>query len=257
MIIVTLTTIPSRLSHVELTIDSFSNQELQPDLIVLNIPKVYNRNFELTDSHHKIIKRLSKKEKVSINRCTDYGPATKLLGYIENKVINEEDIVIICDDDRVYYNTFIKELVEKHYEIPECVICTRSQDYPIDYDGYCKIFCGEGGVLFTNNTIPRHQKLFNLNSKKPEYYVDDVWLSGFVNVNKTPIYKIKGFEGNTPKHKIPKNSHSLSTIQTKNVKKILNVQGFEVNVNLHTSFDREFCNEKCKKYFRKKYNIFR
>ena len=121
MIIITLTTTPPNFPHVHKTIRTLINQTVQPDRIILNIPSEYTReDFQdgLFDMH--IAPTMDAlRGRVEINRCHDYGPATKLLGLLEineygifkiKESISDDDIVIVLDDDIEYPS----ELVETH-----------------------------------------------------------------------------------------------------------------------------------------------
>ena len=88
-IIISLTTIPTRfiLDDFNICIDSLINQKLHPDYIIINICNEYKRifNYDINKYNNKIKTFCSKYNNVYINRCTDYGPATKLLGIFEFK----------------------------------------------------------------------------------------------------------------------------------------------------------------------------
>ena len=80
---ITLTTIPSRLNTIHKTIESIQRQTLKPNKIFLNIPYEYYRFPGITISNEKLINLES--DLVEINRCEDFGPATKIMGSL-NKV---------------------------------------------------------------------------------------------------------------------------------------------------------------------------
>ena len=77
---ITLTTIPSRLNTIYKTIESIQSQTLKPDKIFLNIPNEYYRfpGVKIT------MKQLTNLESdlLEVNRCEDFGPATKIMGSI-------------------------------------------------------------------------------------------------------------------------------------------------------------------------------
>lgn len=67
-IIITLTTIPSRLKYLDLTINSILSQDILPDKIIINIPLKYNNflnDFIIPDN-------IIQNKNIIINRCTDY-----------------------------------------------------------------------------------------------------------------------------------------------------------------------------------------
>ena len=108
-----LTTIPSRASKDILikNINNFiKNQTYDFDKILITIPKKYKRFDNNIDN--KIIKKLEKIEKVEIIYIDkDLGPASKYLGPLIKKNINDQDLLIIIDDDRIYNKYLVRNLV--------------------------------------------------------------------------------------------------------------------------------------------------
>jgi len=112
MIIVSLSTIPSRYDDLNLTLDSLLNQTLKPDKIEVYIPASYNRFPDWDKEPPSLPKG------VDLVRCnTDYGPATKVLPAIE-KYKSENPIIIYCDDDRVYHPKWVESFVKAHKKRP-------------------------------------------------------------------------------------------------------------------------------------------
>lgn len=121
-VIVSLTTIPSRIKTLHITIRSLLNQEVLPEKIVLwlndsykskipsHLEKLLGSTFEIrfspfTFSHRKLIHSLE-----------DFP----------NKII------ITCDDDLIYHPSSLKLLYEEHKENPNVVIGNRCRK--ITYD---------------------------------------------------------------------------------------------------------------------------
>lgn len=97
-IIISLTTIPSRINNIKPVIDSLCNQLIEPTCIYINIPKKYNRFGKCSE----IPFFLKENSKVKINYLDiDYGPGTKFIGSLINKDIMDTDIIIITDDDTI------------------------------------------------------------------------------------------------------------------------------------------------------------
>tara|TARA_R110000824_G_scaffold140066_1_gene305634 strand:- start:2 stop:922 length:921 start_codon:yes stop_codon:yes gene_type:complete len=90
-----LTTTPERIEErdsLSKTIESLKNQSVKPKKIHIAIPKHYLRwgiDFDVPQWLNDI-------PEVEINRCDDYGPATKWMcaSYVDT------EFVIVCDDDR-------------------------------------------------------------------------------------------------------------------------------------------------------------
>ncbi len=102
--IVTLTTIPSRLPHLESTLKSLMRQSLAPARIVINLPefsKRENRPYAVPAFLHGL-------KSVQIVRCEDLGPATKLLPTLIREAPRQK--IIVVDDDRIYPANLVQNL---------------------------------------------------------------------------------------------------------------------------------------------------
>jgi hypothetical protein len=125
-IIISLTTIPSRLNYHDpngglqpvinrlLTL-SYTNYEIH-----LNIPYIVKK----TNEEYSIPSWLSEitDSKLKIFRTDDYGSMTKILPTILRTDENEDIIIIIVDDDLSYEDGFIEYHLEKRKQYPNAVI---------------------------------------------------------------------------------------------------------------------------------------
>jgi len=129
-VIVTLTTIPSRLKYLNETILSLVDQSANIDEIVLSLPiksirepcegdpyKLKNETIEILKKYNVTIWRTKK----------DYGPATKLLGILERELPKnlskeEEPLIITVDDDKCYNKECVKNLLEGWKRNQNCVV---------------------------------------------------------------------------------------------------------------------------------------
>ena len=106
MIIVSLTTIPSRLEKGLTTksIQSILEQTSKPDLIILNIPEVSRKGDPYNKRMAEYVASLD--ESIKLHWVPeDYGPITKLMGtleYIEENTIDRNSKIILIDDDCIY-----------------------------------------------------------------------------------------------------------------------------------------------------------
>jgi hypothetical protein len=115
-IVCTLTTIPERVNKgkLEKTLESLHDQILQPDIIILNIPKTTTTG--QTYDMEKIHKLAQKYNNVKVNIVEkDLGPITKIIPTLE--FIQDDDKVVIVDDDIIYDKNMIKTLYEAN--LPE------------------------------------------------------------------------------------------------------------------------------------------
>ena len=125
-IIISLTTIPSRLNYhdpnggLQPVIDrlltlSYDNYEIH-----LNIPYIVKK----TNEEYTIPSWLSEitDSKLKIFRTDDYGSMTKILPTILRTDENDDIIIIIVDDDLSYEDGFIEYHLEKRKQYPNAVI---------------------------------------------------------------------------------------------------------------------------------------
>lgn len=192
-------------------------QTVKPDYIIINIPLDYN-NYP----NDFIIPPFLYTEGVIINRCIDYGPATKLLGLSTNEIfqkMSDDSFIIVIDDDRIYDSTLIEHLLKNNKVYPDKILTTigftlneisnnafplvntKSTKIEFNEDGsikdeylegrYVDMLAGCGGFLLTKQLFPFHtMDMFELDPKDDKYYDDDVWFSGFITVHKRDIYMV-------------------------------------------------------------------
>ena len=126
MIIVSLTTIPSRFKYLDITINSILAQTIMPDKIIIHIPSTYN-NYP----NNYILPEFSDDRIIINNDVNDYGPATKLLGLYNYKIYNDmvdDDIIIVIDDDRTYNNNLIQNMLTYHAKHTNKVLTVAGWD---------------------------------------------------------------------------------------------------------------------------------
>ncbi len=246
-ILVSLTTIPKRINkNLVDTLKSLINQQTQPDYIILNIPYKYN-NFS---NDFTIPDYLNFDHRIIINRCKDYGPATKVLGLFENNVlslINDTDIIVITDDDRNYDINLISHFINKFNEYSKDFVLTNTggdingkgkRKQPIGKrsqgkDGYVNMLEGCCAFAFYKKNIPKDNEIMNMNPNDDCYYVDDIFFSGYFAKNNVDIYLVNGSEAN-------RNGNN-------------NINSLYGN----TKHPRNDTNVKCMKFFQDKYNIWK
>jgi hypothetical protein len=247
--VASLSTIPSRIEHLHFTLDSLQNQSRPFDKIYLCIPpecKRLGKPYILPDS-------LMSRKGIEILRCSDYGPATKVLGLLAAKLpeITPDTKIFFCDDDRVYEPTRADDFWKASEEYPESVICTASTPYwkffvdgqVYDYnsekdfpagrhkirDGYMDIFEGFGGVIVKPRFFD--SSVFNIPAEFK--VVDDIWLSGCI---KKTGRKIWGLNLTVP-----------TTHKGDSVDPLWALKGDQ---------DRKVCNPKCIQHMRKAFRIW-
>ncbi|MGJ5642186.1 glycosyltransferase family A protein [Formosa sp. S-31] len=124
-VFVSLTTIPSRIKTLHITIRSLLNQNVLPEKIILwlnnsfinNIPpqleKLIGSTFEIKFSPYTFSHR-------------------KLIHSIENF---PDKIIITCDDDLIYHPNSLHQLYHEHLKNPEVIIGNRCRKMSFDNNG--------------------------------------------------------------------------------------------------------------------------
>lgn len=201
-VIVSVTTIPTRLGLLEKNMRYFlETQEYKPDVIYLNIPLYSHR---LKKPYPGI--DLNLPDNIIVNRCNDYGAATKLIGCL-NHVTSPDDIIITIDDDQIYQPFCVKNLVAAAIHYPNAVI-----GYTIANSAYMRIISnsdkpavtveGYGGVVYRRKHISEEMRNY-FNTLDPNsmcFKSDDLTISHFLNKQKIRIMKL---HANASRHDNP------------------------------------------------------
>lgn len=95
-IVVSLTTIPSRMEAIDDTIKSLLDQSLKPARIVINVPRFSRRE----QVPYVVPERLRGLAAVEIRECDDWGPATKIIPCLLAEASDQP--ILVVDDDRIY-----------------------------------------------------------------------------------------------------------------------------------------------------------
>lgn len=109
--IISFTTSPTRIHKFESMLNSLLTQTVKPDLIILNIPKVFKRTSEEYDIPNGL------EDKIFINKINkDYGPATKIIPtiqYLKDNNFNPTETRIVYLDDDVKYPPAMLEVFKE------------------------------------------------------------------------------------------------------------------------------------------------
>jgi hypothetical protein len=110
-VIASLTSIPSRFDKLPAIVEALSHQACHE--IWVNIPRKYTR-FPDWDGQ---IPNIGSNSKVKLNRdCEDWGPGTKFIG---PALSSDADLIVYVDDDTVYDQRLIMNLLKCHKTDPE------------------------------------------------------------------------------------------------------------------------------------------
>lgn len=220
-VVISLTTIPSRIDTLQYTIKSILRQNYRVDEIYIWVPEVTIKGLE-----YEIPDELLNMKNVKVNRCEkDFGPSTKLL----YTLLSERDLdtkIIVIDDDVVYKPTLIEKLIITSDIYPDAAITGLGIDINPNIE------CFELSDLFDPKTT-KVDRLFGLSGflVKPRFFhdghpvngdcfdydnvpdevkwVDDIWFSYHLKMRNIPIYRLPLGVLNLPAENIQSGSTSL------------------------------------------------
>jgi hypothetical protein len=125
-IVVSLTTIPSRIGAIGDTLKSLLRQSKAPTEIRLNIP-VYSKREQ---SPYVLPAWLGALASVTIVACDDWGPATKLIPSLGALPPNQK--IVALDDDRIYPPSLIADLDAAAARLPDAALGLSGWRVPPD-----------------------------------------------------------------------------------------------------------------------------
>lgn len=204
-IIASLTSYPPRMATIHLAIRSILAQRMLPDKVVLWLYEgdFPNREKDLPDTlmhlvgHDVVIRWVSENLK----------PHKKYYWALQEF---SKDLVITFDDDLVYPNTYIAELMKAHQTHPKAIVAARTHLMTFNQDGSLKpydqwiyeaparypdmvnkpsmrLFATSGaGTLFPPNVMP--PEAFDMDAiRATSLNADDVWLKVMQVVGRVPV----------------------------------------------------------------------
>jgi hypothetical protein len=125
-VVVTLTTLPSRIDRIEPTLKSLLRQTVRPAAIRLNVPRTSRR--ERTEYH--VPDRFKALRVIAIAAVDDYGPATKLIPALLESPPGQR--LLVVDDDRIYQPYLLEQLAAESDRHPETAFASSGWDAPED-----------------------------------------------------------------------------------------------------------------------------
>jgi GT2 family glycosyltransferase len=201
-VIVSLTTIPSRLERLDNTLNSLKNQshKVKINLCIPKFSKKENKEYIVPD-------RIKNDKSINILMTDiDFGPATKLIPTLLTTK-DPEQLIMVADDDVIYGKDVVKKLVEASKKYEDCAIgfCGWNCKNLIENGWYqllyeeerdfgdvqpVNVLEGYRGVLvkkkfFTDAVANYTQYVDDM------FWVDDVWFSGHLSINEIPKIVIK------------------------------------------------------------------
>lgn len=208
-IIISLTTIPSRVDTVWITIESLLRQRFPPDRIILWIAEDEFKGIPLPPRLLAQTRR-----GLEIRRCDNLKSYKK---FYYTMLENPDAYVVTVDDDVIYAESMLEEMVKTYKKNPGCVICNRShmirthhgqislyrkwkvfedrsREERMQGPSYSNFFVGCGGTLFPVFLLD--QRLF-----QKEVFLDiaptgdDIWLNFICWVSGVKVKNTEGILG--------------------------------------------------------------
>jgi hypothetical protein len=125
-IVVSLTTIPSRMPFIADTLKSLMRQTRAPQQIRLNLPRYSRRE----QAAYALPEWLTRLETVIVVPCEDFGPATKLIPSLQ--ALPPDQMILAVDDDRIYPATLIEDLERGAAMLPDAALGLSGWIVPAD-----------------------------------------------------------------------------------------------------------------------------
>jgi hypothetical protein len=177
-VVLSLTTIPSR---IEKAIE-IANENLMQGCheIWLNIPYSYTRFPSWSGKVPEI-----SNPKIVLNRCPDYGPATKVFG--PALLLQPEDLIVYIDDDTHYDIRLVTQLM-RHYGTDKTSAWGLSGFnlnmyfqgyYPREHGQSVDVIEGYGGVIVKAEWIQKIHSDF-ITMKQEARFADDIVISNLL-----------------------------------------------------------------------------
>ena len=200
-LIVSLTSIPPRLDHVQFPLSSLLSQSLQPDQLILWLPETIGGGKEknIPDNLIRLIDR-----GLTIEYCQDIGPHTKL----NYALLNFPDAIIVtADDDKFYPRSWLSDLYTAYLQEPNYIHAHRAHLMTFDHEKQLKSYAdwdlntrkivgpsqflfptGTGGVLYPpkilHDEVLNQEAFFKLCPNN-----DDIWYKAMALLNRVPAKK--------------------------------------------------------------------
>ena len=187
--IISLTSYGERLKNINLVIDSLINQSVKADKIILWVAY----------EDEKLIPADLYDKPIEIRLCEDLKSYKKLIPALKEF---PNDNIITVDDDIIYNNNLVKELLEEHNKNPDAIVGRVGRKITFNQNGNLKSYfewpvfnyysdknvflIGNGGILYPPNSLD--ETTLNKDRFMKEYSIaDDIWFWLRAKLKKTKI----------------------------------------------------------------------
>jgi len=196
-LVVSLTTLPSRIGKIFPAMNSLLDQTVRPERIFLALPP-FSRREQAT---YVVPEGLRNHPLVTILRADrDWGPATKLIPVLRHCAGAPETLILAVDDDNVYPRTFLATFLHYAAALPDAALSLRGWPIPVSHRWKdsrevkgsriasplrTDIITGCGGILVRPRFFDAD--FFDYEKAPPAaFFVDDVWISGHLARRRIP-----------------------------------------------------------------------
>jgi hypothetical protein len=200
-IVVSLTTLPSRIGKIFPAVNSLLDQTSPPEMIFISVPSFSIRE----QREYTVPAGLLNHPAVSIlSSGRDWGPATKLMPAVRMFESSPETLILAVDDDNVYPRTFLETFNRFAMKLPDAALSLRGWPIPpsrrwkdsrefkgtqITTHMETDVITGCGGILVRPRFFDTD--FFNYDQAPHEaFFVDDLWVSGHLARRGIPRYVI-------------------------------------------------------------------
>jgi len=197
-VVISLTTLPSRIDGVKSTINSLTNQSVLPEKIILNLPKISKRE----KVGYQVPSFLKNHPLVFINEVEeDLGPATKLLPTLKLYEDEPDKLIVVLDDDQIYPKKIVGNYQQQSISFSNSALTLCGWTVPKNfkhkdrvqiYGALVRLFRKDNSIkealqvdcLQGASSYAVKPKLFDASvfdystAPKEAFFVDDIWFSG-------------------------------------------------------------------------------
>lgn len=198
-IVVTLSSIPSRIGRIAPALASLLDQTVPPREIVLALPERSRREGRT----YRVPDAVGSHPRIRVVRTgRDWGPATKLLPTLRAHAHAPDTPVLAVDDDNIYPRTFVETFARWAGRLPDAALTLRGCRVPPSRRWRdCREFKGAGlrdpaptdivqgcaGILVRPRFFD--EALFDYrDAPEGAFYVDDLWISGHLARRRVPAW---------------------------------------------------------------------
>lgn len=228
-IIVSFTTIDSRINYIKPMVDSILSQTVQPDRLEVYLsdhPSLFIGGIDQgipPDKVPQFLRDYEKQRKLTLKYTDNIGPARKLIPCLQENW-GTNNIIITVDDDVIYPSHTIENLVTA-YKQHGCVITMRGKQptfnkynvieanylrwHPLkhQYKDLHAFITGAGGVLYKTSFFS--EKVLNIKMLLETCpLADDIWFHFCRTENRTPAFIFGLYANSLPEIDMP-NKKSL------------------------------------------------